>query len=167
MAKLNFWAIFTAKGKIKLKEVLIKLPIKIMGKNLHFNNSANSSSTTKVTLTSTHRRFITLVFLYISVILKTSQRKENGRKMESSIPVTIPCGLNSGPVDQGSNTHGTFLPRSCSQSLVGRQNSLVISGSFFGASSINHPRYFFPIHFLYFYLQLSIHQFLIGALSFV
>ena len=157
MAKLNFLAKFTAKGKIKLKEVLIKLPIKIMGKNLHFNNSANSSSTTKVTLTSTHRRFITLLFLYISVILKTSQRKENGRKMESSIPVTIPCGLNSGPLDQGSNTHGTFLPRSCSQSLVGRQNSLVISGSFFGASSINHPRYFFFNHFLYF--QLSIHKF--------
>jgi len=60
--------------------------------------------------------------------------------MESSIPVTIPCGLNSHPVDTSSNTHGTFLPRSCSQSLVGRQNSLVISGSFFGASSINHPR---------------------------
>ena len=54
MAKLNFLAIFTAKGKIKLKEVLIKLPIKIIGKNLHFHNSANSSSTTKVTLTSLH-----------------------------------------------------------------------------------------------------------------
>ena len=54
MVKLNFLAIFRAKSKIKLKEVLIKLPIKIMGKNLHFNNSANSSSTTKVTLTSLH-----------------------------------------------------------------------------------------------------------------
>ena len=115
-----------------------------MGKNLHHFNAAKSKSSTKVTITKVHQP---LVSLYFSHSFSFLEKRQRAGKMESSIPVTIPCGLNSGPVDQGSNTHGTFLPRSCSQSLVGRQNSLVISGSFFGASSINHPRYFFSIIF--------------------
>ena len=123
--------------------------------NLHFINSANCSSITKITLTSLYglqlgdtKGHHPLVSYYFSHPFNFLEKRQP-EKMESSIPVTIPCGLNSHPVDQGSNAHQTFLPRSCSQSLVGRQNSLVISGSFFGASSINHPRYFF-IHFLYY-----------------
>ncbi len=45
--------------------------------------------------------------------------------MDHSIPVAIPGGKFS---------------RSISQSCYGRKDSIVISGSFFGASSVNHPR---------------------------